>query len=115
VGSRTHCTHCQHVRHTLYDIVEFLNLLRLLSHCNMPFNIADTPQYIYAPSVPYDVRKFYPHPKDLKFIVVLRNPVDRALSSYWFKNSKRFTNDRTDKGTSFIEQFMLQTVYFTNI
>ena len=60
--------------------------------------LSDTPHYIYAPSVPYDVHKFYPHPGSLKFVVILRNPVDRALSSYWFKNSKRFNSDHKDKG-----------------
>ena len=58
-----------------------------------------TPHYLYAPSVPYDMRKFYPHShKDggaqLKFIISLRDPVERALSSYWFANSHLFADRR---------------------
>jgi hypothetical protein len=40
--------------------------------------------------VPYEVRKFYPNRDELKFLVLLRDPVQRALSSYWFKNSEKF-------------------------
>ena len=54
-----------------------------------------TPQYLYAPSVPYDVREFYPNRDELKFLILLRDPVQRALSSYWFKNSGQFhSSDR---------------------
>jgi hypothetical protein len=31
-----------------------------------------TPHYIYAPSVPYEVRQFYPNAKEMKFILLLR-------------------------------------------
>jgi hypothetical protein len=55
-----------------------------------------TPQYLYAPSVPYDVREFYPNRDELKFLILLRDPVQRALSSYWFKNSGEFHS--TDRG-----------------
>lgn len=61
-----------------------------------------TPHYLYAPTVPYDVKKFYPHSSELKFIVMLRDPVERALSSYWFQNS-HLLND-ADKGS--IEEFI---------
>ena len=59
-----------------------------------------TPHYLYAPSVPFDVKKLYPHSDDasqMKFIVVLRDPVARALSSYWFSQSHLF-EDRRKKG-----------------
>lgn len=46
-----------------------------------------TPHYIYAPTVPYELKRFYPHSENMKFIVMLREPVKRAWSSYWFKNS----------------------------
>lgn len=49
-----------------------------------------TPHYLYAPTVPFDVKDFYPNWKDLKFIIILREPVERTLSSYWFKNSHLF-------------------------
>ena len=49
-----------------------------------------TPHYLYAPSVPFELRDFYPNPGQHKFIVVLRDPVERAVSSYWFKNSRLF-------------------------
>lgn len=55
-----------------------------------------TPHYLYAPSVPYEVKDFYPNSKDMKFIILLRDPVQRALSSYWFKNSEKFQG--ADKG-----------------
>jgi len=46
-----------------------------------------TPHYLYAPTVPFEMRRFYPQPETLKFIVSLREPVARALSSYWFQHS----------------------------
>jgi Sulfotransferase domain len=61
-----------------------------------------TPHYLYAPSVPYEMRSFYPKPDELKFIVVLREPVERALSSYWFRNSHIFHGE--DRGT--IDEFV---------
>lgn len=66
-----------------------------------------TPHYLYAPSVPYDVRNFYSYHSELKFLVMLRNPVDRALSSYWFKNSKEFDRRHLDKGSikNFLDNF----------
>ena len=57
-----------------------------------------TPHYLYAPSVPFDLRRFFPDKlaSRLKFIVVLRDPTRRAISSYWFQNSHIFhrTGDR---------------------
>lgn len=61
-----------------------------------------TPHYLYAPSVPYEMRNFYPKPDELKFIVALREPVERALSSYWFRNSHIFYGK--DRGT--IDEFV---------
>ena len=57
-----------------------------------------TPHYLYAPSVPFDLRRFFPDTlaSRLKFIVSLRDPTRRAISSYWFQNSHIFhrTGDR---------------------
>ena len=54
-----------------------------------------TPHYLYAPSVPFELRTTYPNPNNHRFIVMLRDPVARAVSSYWFKNSRLFhTNDQ---------------------
>lgn len=64
-----------------------------------------TPHYLYAPSVPRDVAFFYP-PRmqpDMRFVVLLRDPIDRALSSYWFKNSHIFK----DKDGGSVEEFLL--------
>mmetsp|Transcript_8985 Transcript_8985/g.30655 ORF Transcript_8985/g.30655 Transcript_8985/m.30655 type:complete len:382 (+) Transcript_8985:2-1147(+) len=58
-----------------------------------------TPQYLYAPTVPFEMRSFYPHPERLKFIVMVRDPVMRAQSSYWFKNSHLFDSRRKDRGS----------------
>lgn len=55
-----------------------------------------TPHYIYAPSVAYSVRNFYPNRNQLKFLILVRDPVQRALSSYWFKNSGLF--NEKDRG-----------------
>lgn len=67
---------------------------------NVPI-IHYTPHYLYAPTVPYEIKEFYPNPEKLKFIVMLRNPIDRALSSYWFQNSHLFH----DKDQGSIEEF----------
>lgn len=59
-----------------------------------------TPHYLYAPSVPFDMKKLYPHSHDasqMKFVVILRDPVARALSSYWFGQSHLF-EDKRGKG-----------------
>jgi hypothetical protein len=61
----------------------------IISDTNMAI-IHYTPHYLYAPSVPYELKAFYPRSEELKFIVVLRDPVERALSSYWFQNSHLF-------------------------
>jgi hypothetical protein len=36
------------------------------------------------------LKTFYPRSEELKFLVVLRDPIERALSSYWFQNSHLF-------------------------
>jgi len=61
-----------------------------------------TPHYLYAPTVPFDMRTFYPHTDDLQFLVMLRKPVDRMWSSYWFKNSYLFQG--SDQGS--LEDFL---------
>ena len=60
-----------------------------------------TPHYLYAPTVPYEMKQFYSHPEHLKFIVILREPIARALSSYWFQNSHLLKG--TDRGS--IDEF----------
>ena len=50
--------------------------------------------------MPFDLKRLYPHSNELsqmKFIVVLRDPLARALSSYWFSQSHLF-EDRRKKG-----------------
>lgn len=59
---------------------------------NHTFIIHYTPSYLYAPTVPFDLRKFHPHQENIKFLVMLRNPVDRAWSSYSFYRSHLFTD-----------------------
>ena len=61
-----------------------------------------TPHYLYAPSVPFEMKQFYPKPEELKFIVMLRDPVDRSQSSYWFRNSRIFNGQ--DQGS--VAEFM---------
>jgi len=60
-----------------------------------------TPHYLYAPSVPFDLKQFLPQPhlSSLRFIVMLRDPVKRALSSYWFQHSHLFTPNKSDEGS----------------
>jgi hypothetical protein len=62
-----------------------------------------TPHYLYAPSVPFDMHHFYPEytgiRENAKFIVILRNPIERSLSSYWFRNSHLFTSNHKDSGS----------------
>lgn len=47
-----------------------------------PYHICGdkSPSYLLLPQVPARVFSLYP---DMKFLVVLRNPVDRAYSQYW--------------------------------
>jgi hypothetical protein len=56
-----------------------------------------TPHYLYAPTVPYEMKRFYPHASRLKFVVILREPLARAWSSYWFHNS-HLLQEGVDKG-----------------
>lgn len=71
----------------------------LLSN-NQSLLIHYTPHYLYAPSVPNAVRDFYPHADELKFIIMLRDPIERAWSSYWFSNSHLF--NKVDQGNAII-------------
>jgi hypothetical protein len=59
-----------------------------------------TPHYLYDPVVPRRVKYFYPHADDMRFIVMLREPVERAVSSYWFKHSARFSASGVDQGSA---------------
>ena len=43
------------------------------------FTVDATPEYLYYPSVPARLNSFFPN---AKFVVVVRNPVERALSAY---------------------------------
>ena len=65
-----------------------------------------TPHYLYAPTVPFAVKEFYPYWNQLKFIIILREPIERTLSSYWFKNSHLF-NAAGDRGS--LEEFQVMT------
>jgi hypothetical protein len=69
-----------------------------------------TPHYLYAPTVPFEMKNFYSHSEKLKFIVMLRNPVDRAVSSYCFKNSKLFNDN--DKGIKNSKLFKFYKIFF---
>jgi hypothetical protein len=66
-----------------------------------------TPHYLYSPMAPYHMRNFYPSDDDSKnlkkFIVMLRDPVERSLSAYWFANSHLF-GKKENKGS--ITEFM---------
>ena len=57
-----------------------------------------TPHYLYAPTVPFEIATFYPSNKEMYFISLLRDPVERMVSSYWFKNSHLFQG--TDRGSA---------------
>ena len=48
-----------------------------------------TPMYICDPEAPLRIKKTLP---DVKLIVMLRNPVDRAYSHYWMAKHKNHTN-----------------------
>ena len=80
-----------------------------------------TPHYLYAPTVPMDLKNWNDKimkqadsdqqqqqlqqspssasSDQMKFIVMLRDPVERALSSYWFGNSHLF-GDLQDHGST---------------
>ncbi|KAJ1442946.1 P-loop containing nucleoside triphosphate hydrolase protein, partial [Ochromonadaceae sp. CCMP2298] len=65
--------------------------------------IHDTPHYFYAPTVPFDVARFYPHAQEMQFIVMLREPVPRAWSSYWFKKSYMFSGSDQGSAAEFMD------------
>lgn len=46
-----------------------------------------TPHYLFHPLVPFRLAKMIPlgFAAKMKFVVVLRDPVERAMSSFWFK------------------------------
>ena len=76
-----------------------------------PVVIHYTPHYLYAPSVPYELQKVYPRPvlSKLKFILLLRDPVERAMSSYFFKSSHHFTRNKRDQGSVTEFQELMKT------
>ena len=52
-----------------------------------------TPHYLYDPAVPTRMRASFGHlggslPALLRFVVILREPVSRAISSFWFKGGR---------------------------
>lgn len=49
-----------------------------------------TPHYLYAPTVPADLHALLPHREHVTVVLLLREPVARTLSSYWFKTSHLF-------------------------
>lgn len=61
----------------------------LIDDQSMPV-IHYTPHYLYAPTVPFEIKNFYPKSSKMKFIIMLREPVKRAVSSYWFQMSHIF-------------------------
>ena len=85
---------------------EYASSPLLLSPTNYTL-IHYTPHYLYAPTVPFEMKRFYPEPESIKFIVMLRQPINRALSSYWFLKSHMFAKDNKDHGMS--------VVYYTYI
>jgi hypothetical protein len=76
-----------------------------------------TPHYFYAPVVPFEMKEFYPSSllhspfenkdsspgREGHFVVLLRNPVDRMISSYWFKKSHLFHS--VDQGS--LDEFLI--------
>jgi hypothetical protein len=76
-----------------------------------------TPHYFYAPVVPFEMKKFYPSSllhspweneisspgREGRFVVLLRNPLDRMISSYWFKKSHLFHS--VDQGS--MDEFLI--------
>lgn len=86
----------------IIDIADELASSPLIRNKSMPM-IHYTPHYLYAPTVPFEMREFYPNPDTLKFIIMLREPVSRAISSYWFKNSHLFDDKAKDRGS--VEKF----------
>ena len=77
---------------SLYEEYLSAPIFYTLDECFNISNMHYTPHYIYDPEVPLRIKEFYPHANELKFIVMLRDPIDRAISSYWFKNSHLFTS-----------------------
>jgi len=61
-----------------------------------------TPSYLTSKEMPHRIRKHIPS-EDLRFIVIFRNPVDRAYSHYWFN---RNTKIRPNEKVSFEEALL---------
>ena len=69
------------------------NYIRYFSHINKE-------QIILAKSVSIlsdenFIKRMYKHNKNLKFVFVMRNPVDRAYSSYWYSKSESWENSNS--------------------
>ena len=69
-----------------------------------------TPHYLYAPTVPFESKDFYPHSNRIKFVVILRDPLERSLSSYWFHNSHLVNKLQKDIGNK-----LVHSIYFVVI
>lgn len=89
-------------RNTYGWSIPYIELLDEWSNCpevkdtNMII-IHYTPHYLYAPTVPFELNSLYPDIQSIKFIIILREPVARTISSYWFKNSRLL--QKKDKGS----------------
>jgi hypothetical protein len=58
------------------------NYYSYFNHCeNLPYRLEATPDYLYSPSAPKDIKTSL---SDVKIIFILRNPIDRLVSWYQF-------------------------------
>jgi len=49
-----------------------------------------TPNYLYFPNTPFNIHDTYPNARRIKYFVVLREPVARAISSYTYHSQLSF-------------------------
>eukprot|EP00615_Pteridomonas_danica_P004388 CAMPEP_0114348064 /NCGR_PEP_ID=MMETSP0101-20121206/14424_1 /TAXON_ID=38822 ORGANISM="Pteridomonas danica, Strain PT" /NCGR_SAMPLE_ID=MMETSP0101 /ASSEMBLY_ACC=CAM_ASM_000211 /LENGTH=468 /DNA_ID=CAMNT_0001485795 /DNA_START=332 /DNA_END=1738 /DNA_ORIENTATION=- len=68
-----------------------------------------TPHYLFDPAVPMRVKSFYHY--SLKFLVMVRNPTTRAVSSYWFKRPNEKGGSVRDFQRSVASEILLRRRY----
>eukprot|EP00730_Choanoeca_flexa_P019565 TRINITY_DN9564_c0_g1_i2.p1 TRINITY_DN9564_c0_g1~~TRINITY_DN9564_c0_g1_i2.p1 ORF type:complete len:381 (+),score=105.83 TRINITY_DN9564_c0_g1_i2:238-1380(+) len=69
-----------------------------------------TPNYLSDRRVPARMQRILPHAASLKFIVILRDPVTRALSGYWQADATNMTLEVATQA-ALIELELLERVY----
>ena len=71
-----------------------------------------TPQYLSFEKAPERIKKYFP---DVRLIVCLRNPIERAYSSYWHKRNKFGIDSSFEKVIEEMPEIKERSMYYKQL